>query len=83
MYEADNLQMLESRIPFTGSKKCIDSLNMVIEMIVACLAMCEKWFDLMSFLKSYRAGLSVALAVQLFAFSIYIFATEKYAFYSL
>lgn len=42
MYEGDNLQMLECKIPFSGSKNCIDCLNMVIEMIVASFAMCEK-----------------------------------------
>lgn len=49
MYEGDNLQMLEYKIPLYGSKqkKCIDFLNTVIEMIVACLAMCKKLFDLM------------------------------------
>lgn len=83
MYEGDNLQMLESKISFSGSKKCIDSLNMVIEMIVASFVMCEKWFDLMSFQKSHRAGVSIALAVQKFIFSFYIFATEKHVFYSL
>lgn len=83
MYEGDNLRMLECKIPFSGSKKRIDSLNTVIEMIVASFVMCEKWFDLMSFQKSHRAGASVTVVVQVFAFSFYIFATEKHVFYSL
>lgn len=42
MYEGDNLEMLECKIAFSESKKCIDSLNTVIEMIVASFPMCEK-----------------------------------------
>lgn len=56
MYEGDSLQILECKVPFSGRKNCIDSLNMVIEMIVVSFAVCEKGFDLMSFQNPYRAG---------------------------
>lgn len=80
--------MLECKAPFSGRKKkknhkSIDSLNVAIEMIVTSSAMCEKWFDLMSFQKSYGARLFIALVVQVFAFSFYISAAEKLVFHSL
>lgn len=52
-------------------------------MTVASFAVCEKGFDLMSFQNPHRAGPSMALVVQVFAFAFYIFATEKHVFYSL
>lgn len=83
MYEGDNLQMLECKIPSSGKKIYIDFLNMVIEMLVASFVMCKKLFDLMSFQKPHRAGPSIALVFQVSAFSFYIFVTEKHVFYSL
>lgn len=80
MYEGDNLEMLECKIAFSESKKCIDSLNTVIEMIVASFPMCEKWFGLMSFQKSHKTEAFIALVAQVFAFSVYIFPTEKHGF---
>lgn len=56
---------------------------MVMEMIAASFGMCKKLFDLMSSQKPHRAGPSIALVFQVFAFSFYIFVTEKHVFHSL
>lgn len=85
MYEGDSLEMLECEIPFSESKKCIDSPNTVIEMIVASFPKHEKLSALMSFQKSHKAEASIAIVAQVFAFCccFFIVVTEKHVFYGL
>lgn len=77
MYEGDSLQILECKVPFSGRKNCIDSLNMVIEMIVWSVWK-RIWSNVIP-----EPSQSRVLVVQVFAFGFYIFVTENHVFYIL